>query len=198
MSSLFSLGIKISIITSFVMAVGCTGDGVSVEDSVVKETVEMNTDEETGNEPVNPTACQSVEDVKMLQLVNAARSQSQDCGVNGVRSAVGALVWDCKLATAALNHSQDMASNNFFDHTGTGNTSPGDRIDNVGYSWSSYGENIAAGQTTVESVVAGWLDSDGHCSNIMGSSFIEFGSAKVEESNSRYKIYWTQNFARPR
>jgi len=38
------------------------------------------------------------------------------------------------------------------------------------------------------------LDSPKHCANIMNEKFTEIGVAIVINPNSRYKIYWTQNF----
>jgi len=55
-------------------------------------------------------------------------------------------------------------------------------------------ENIAAGQTTPEQVIQGWLDSDGHCANIMNANFEEMGVALATNSGI-YGIYWTQVFA---
>lgn len=37
----------------------------------------------------------------------------------------------------------------------------------------------------------GWLTSQGHCANIMNSSFAEMGIGRVEN-------YWTQDFGKPK
>jgi len=39
------------------------------------------------------------------------------------------------------------------------------------------GENIAYGPKTADEVVQGWLDSPGHCANIMDPRFAEMGIA---------------------
>jgi uncharacterized protein YkwD len=57
------------------------------------------------------------------------------------------LAANAALATAAQAHSNDMANNNFFSHTGSDGSNPGQRISRAGYSWYTYGENIAAGYT---------------------------------------------------
>jgi uncharacterized protein YkwD len=111
--------------------------------------------------------------------------------------AVAQLSWSCQLQNAAQAHSSDMAKNNFFSHTGSDGLSVSDRVTASGYSWRSVGENIAAGQTTITRVMTGWLDSPGHCRNIMSSSFTEFGSALVTNTVSDYSLYWTQVFASP-
>ena len=59
------------------------------------------------------------------------------------------------------------------------------------------GENIAAGYPDEGSVMTAWLDSPGHCSNIMDSAFTEMGAGFGENPGSTFGIYWTQNFGRP-
>jgi uncharacterized protein YkwD len=67
---------------------------------------------------------------------------------------------------------------------------------------STWGENIAQGYPSPEDVVEGWMDSDGHCSNIMAAAFslIGVGYYPGEASGmgfSRDAHYWTQNFGAP-
>jgi uncharacterized protein YkwD len=68
----------------------------------------------------------------------------------------------------------------------------------AGYVGRTWGENIAKGQQTPEQVVQGWMDSDGHCSNIMNAGFnlIGVGYFAGMGSNPRFnsELYWTQNF----
>ncbi len=72
-----------------------------------------------------------------------------------------------------------MGEENYFSHDSPGGPCGNDFVDRVeaaGYTgWMTLGENIAAGQTTPQEVVAGWMDSDGHCSNIMEPAFTEIG-----------------------
>lgn len=101
------------------------------------------------------------------------------------------------LATAARNHSQDMVDNRFFSHTGSDNSSAGQRITRVGYAYSWWGENIAAGQSTPASVMNSWMNSDGHRENILNCAFTEIGIGYAYGSSTMYGHYWTQVFARP-
>src|SRR5690606_19113896 len=112
--------------------------------------------------------CMSDLDVEMLAAVNQARILARNCGEN-YRPAVGKLAWNCQLQQAAITHSEDMAANDFFDHTGSDGSSVGDRITRTGYLWSRAGENLAAGQRTVAVVMDGLLKSPGHCDNIMAA-----------------------------
>ncbi len=137
------------------------------------------------------------EDQAMLDAVNAFRSSPQSCGSRGSFAAAPALSWSCALETAALRHSTDMASNNFFDHTGSDGSDPGQRIAGAGYSFSTWGENVAAGVTTVNGAMGLWINSAGHCANLMNPAFRDLGAAKASSSGSTYGTYWTQVFARP-
>ncbi|WP_299012924.1 CAP domain-containing protein [uncultured Photobacterium sp.] len=154
-----------------------------------------------GNTPSNPTIPtpdpnSSLAD-QMLAAVNAARAQARSCG-GEMMPAVGPLTWDYSLEQAAFVHSSNMANYNFFSHTGQDGTQPADRVSAQGYNWRSVGENIAAGQKDVSAVMTSWLNSPGHCKNIMSANYTQMGAASVTNSGSQYGIYWTQNFARPR
>ena len=97
--------------------------------------------------------------------------------------------------SAARQHSQDMAANNFFSHSGSDGLQVGNRVTATGYDWQTVGENIAAGYPTEANAVAALLESPGHCSNIMNPAFREFGSAVEFTSRVVYPSYWTQVFA---
>ncbi|MGP3923450.1 CAP domain-containing protein [Streptomyces sp. 8N616] len=98
-----------------------------------------------------------------------------------------------KLAKAAQDHSQDMADSRNMSHTGSDGSSPGDRITRAGYNWSTYGENVAYGYTTPESVMEGWMSSPGHKRNILNCSFKEIGVGLAQPGH-----YWTQDFGTAR
>jgi hypothetical protein len=85
----------------------------------------------------------------------------------------------------------------------------------AGYVWNSAGENIAAGYTTPDSVMTGWMNSPGHRNNILSASYREIGvgytNPSADFSNVRtdsngdcvadgnagpFYHYWTQNFGR--
>ena len=105
--------------------------------------------------------------------------------------------WSDPLAMAAYLHSEDMAWNGFFSHTGSDGSSAGVRITRQGYPWTAYGENIAVGYTTVSSVIQGWLGSEGHCRNLMSPAFTEIGAgyAVGPFGGSPSARYWTLDLA---
>lgn len=134
-----------------------------------------------------------------MTRINQWRAAGADCGVNGVRAATTPLAWHNTLTQAADVHSRDMVANNFFDHAGSNGSNPGQRITAAGYDWRTWGENIAAGQTSIQQVVDGWIDSDGHCANLMNPAFIEVGLACVSGTvSTSYRTYWTMELAAPR
>jgi uncharacterized protein YkwD len=134
-----------------------------------------------------------------MTRINQWRASGADCGVHGVKPATAPLRWNNTLTQAAEVHSLDMVAHNYFDHTGSDGSSPGTRLTAAGYAWSTWGENIAAGQSTVNEVVDGWIDSDGHCANLMNPAFTEVGLSCVSGSASTtYRTYWTMELAAPR
>ena len=129
---------------------------------------------------------------EVLELVNEERSER---GLNS-------LELDDTLVDIAEDHSQSMANNDFFGHKDpTDGSSPLDRIDEGGYEWSRWGENVAAGYATPEDVMEGWMKSPGHRSNILNPNFTEIGIGYDFLGNDKgsvnYNHYWTQVFGTP-
>ncbi|MEJ2669947.1 MAG: CAP domain-containing protein [Gammaproteobacteria bacterium] len=174
-------------------------DVVNPENTSFFRNISVTEREESPVEPIvgKDSTCASPIQQALLNAHNDARRVGRQCG-DVFMPAAAPLTWSCTLAQAASNHSSDMATNNFFSHTGSDGLSPFDRMTNLGYLYRSAGENISAGYTSVESVLAGWLNSPGHCRNIMNPDFIELGAALEENANSTYRLYWTSDFATPR
>lgn len=141
------------------------------------------------NDTIKTSGLTSAEEEQLLKLVNGVRATGCDCGGEWQES-VDSLTWDSILAVVAYKHSDDMKVNDYFSHTSLDGKSPGDRITAGGYEWWAYGENIAKGYQTAQSVMNGWLNSPGHCKNIMNGNVTEMGVGKSG-------TLWTQVFARP-
>jgi secreted trypsin-like serine protease len=104
-----------------------------------------------------------------------------------------------QLNQAALAHSEDMALNDFFSHTGSDGSSVTDRMEAAGYvNWLTAGENIAAGQTTPEEVMTSWMNSPGHRANILNCDFEDIGVGyyflENDTGTENWFHYWTQVF----
>lgn len=65
------------------------------------------------------------------------------------------------------------------------------RFATFGYTYS-WGENIAFGYTTPESVMSGWLNSPGHKANIENTAYKAIGIGAALKTDSRWA--WTQCF----
>ena len=136
---------------------------------------------------------------EFLDAVNLSRSVDRMCGSTSY-PATSPVAWSDVLAMAAYHHSEDMAINDFFLHTGSDGSTPGERITREGYDWWTYGENIAVGYPTVSAVMQAWLGSEGHCRNIMNPAFEEIGAAYAEGQyqGTSDAPYWTFDLATPR
>jgi uncharacterized protein YkwD len=106
------------------------------------------------------------------------------------------LVWDNALGSAARDHSTDMAQQNYFSHTSLDGRVFNQRITAAGYPYSTCGENIAAGYSSPQAVMNGWMNSQGHRANILNSAFCDLGVGYAFGSSSTYGHYWTQDFGR--
>lgn len=132
---------------------------------------------------------------EVLQLVNQARSVPRVCGTKSF-AAAGPLVAQGDLRAAAQGHASDMAANDYFAHTSLDGRSPWDRIAESGYAGFGMSENIAAGFATAQGVVDGWLNSPGHCANLMNPTATQLGVGHASAPGSTYGHYWVQNFGR--
>lgn len=131
----------------------------------------------------------------VLAEVNLARREARTCGAEEFE-ATHPLVWDGRLARAALEHSEYMAENGILTHAGSEGQSVEARVDITEYEWGALGENVAVGQSNPEQVVAAWLNSPKHCANMMNPEFTDMGAAY--ETRPQTSIYWTQVFGSER
>jgi uncharacterized protein YkwD len=126
-------------------------------------------------------------EAEVVRLVNEFRAQNGKTKLN-VNAA---------LSQAAEEHSEDMAFNDFFSHTGSDGSQVGARVSEEGYDGRSVGENIAAGQSTPQKVFNAWKASPGHNANMLGSwEDIGVGYEYLDNDTGsvNYHHYWTANF----
>ena len=64
-----------------------------------------------------------------------------------------------------------------------------------GYPYGYWGENVAYGYATADSVMAAWMNSAGHRANILNPHYRDLGVG-CAYSASRVP-YWTQDFGSP-
>jgi uncharacterized protein YkwD len=134
---------------------------------------------------------------RALDLVNEARARGAKCGAHWYAPAPPVRL-SGTLGDVALGHANDMAEHDYFEHEDLAGHSPADRVRAVGYRETLVGENIAYGLRSADDVVQGWLESPGHCENIMDPRFAEMGIAYAQGRAVKHGLYWVQVLAAPR
>ena len=118
-----------------------------------------------------------------INLVNNERQQQN----------LAALKQDNALSAIAQAKAEDMANNNYFAHNSPTYGTVGNMLDHFGYNWTAYGENIAKGYTSAETVVQGWMESPGHRANILQSRFTNIGTGYATDQNGT--THWVHLFS---
>lgn len=127
-----------------------------------------------------------------LQLINALRATARQCGSQSF-AAAPPLQWSAQLASAAEAHSADMATRNYVSHTSPDGNTTSARATAVGYT-GQMSENIGAGYATMDAALTAWIQSPGHCANMMNPAYRDYGIACASAAASTYGTYWTQEF----
>ena len=132
---------------------------------------------------------------QMLTEVNARRAAGATCDMD-VFGPTGPLEMDETIRIAARLHSQDMGDRNYFEHDTPEGITFSDRMSAAGFAGPfPWGENIAAGQATAADAVESFMNSPGHCRNIMNPDYHVVGLGYYFVAGSDYGHYWTQDFA---
>jgi len=133
---------------------------------------------------------------QVLDLTNKARGRTQRCGAEKFPPA-RALTASAALDRAAQVQAEDMAARDVLTHAGSDGSRVRERVTRTGYVWTGVAENIAEGQASSYLVVRDWLESPGHCANLMNPAFAQMGSAFAVNEKGAGRIYWVQVFATP-
>jgi uncharacterized protein YkwD len=136
---------------------------------------------------------------EVLQLVNEFRATGADCDTEGSFGPTTPLAMEPTLRCSARLHSEDMFVRDYFAHDNPDGLDPFERMEEAGFEGGWLGENIAAGQQTPDEVMQAWIDSDGHCSNIMNPNFTLLGVGYYPGGDNwqEGQHFWTQNFGTP-
>lgn len=168
----------------------------------------------------------NAQEVLVVELVNRARANPDaeaarlgiglNDGITGTpisNTPKPPLAHNLLLIESSRLHSQWMLDADIFSHTGSNNSTPHERMQAVGYSftgnWTS-GENIAWGGTTGSSINLtsyaisqheGLFKSPGHRVNILNANFRELGVGQLQgyfmqDGRNYLSSMLTQNFAR--
>lgn len=112
--------------------------------------------------------------------------------VNAGRAAVNlpALELDASLSAAATIRAQEIATK--FDHERPDGSRPYTVLSEAGISYGYAAENIAAGQKSPGAVVAAWMNSAGHRTNMLATAANKIGVGSYTAPDGT--IYWVQLF----
>lgn len=89
-----------------------------------------------------------------------------------------------------------MIDGGFFSHVDPDDDSHIDsRAGDFGYAFQKLGENLGAGQYSVDRVMREWMRSPGHRANLLDPEFTEVGLAV--RVGGEHGVYWVQEFGRP-
>ncbi|MFJ9247059.1 CAP domain-containing protein [Streptomyces sp. NPDC101776] len=141
--------------------------------------------------PTTPTPTQSADTPVTVSAEAAAEAEVLKL-VNEQRALVGCspVAANSSLTTLAENFSQQMADQDFFDHTDPSGATPWDRAEKLGIT-NLGGENIARGQADAAAVMDAWMNSAGHKANILNCDFKTLG---VGVHFGAEGPWWTQDF----
>lgn len=117
-------------------------------------------------------------EAEVVRLVNIER----------VKNGLSELEQDGELDKAADIRAEEIIG--YFSHTRPDGSDCFTVLNGNGISYQTVGENIAAGYTTPDRVVEGWMNSPGHRANILNANFTQIGVGFKDDR-------WVQIFARP-
>ena len=117
---------------------------------------------------------------EVFQLVNKERKAE---GLNELK-------FDVDISNAAMERSAELSL--YLSHTRPDMSDCGTVLKDIRSGDLMQGENIAAGQTTAEYAMNGWMNSAGHKANIMSKNYNTIGIGCYKDSYGN--LYWTQIF----
>lgn len=129
-----------------------------------------------------------VDQVKALAMINEYRA----------KSGAGPLKLDPELGRIAREYAATMAAADKMSHQVTASDKLGDRLRAQGYEFAAAGENIAAGYRTLAEAFSGWRQSPPHDRGMKDRDMTLMGIGTAVNPNSKYKVFWSLIFARPK
>jgi uncharacterized protein YkwD len=107
--------------------------------------------------------------------------------MNRQRASFGlaALRINSRLEAAADDRITDMLGKNYFGHMSPDGIKPWSWVEQRGYDYREFGENLAVGYSSADSIVDGWMHSLAHRANVLNGNFDEVGVAIAPQSPTR-------------
>jgi hypothetical protein len=115
-----------------------------------------------------------------------------------VANGLPALQVSTMLQEAAQEKANDMATKGYFAHTSPQGLTPWYWFENVGYSFSYAGENLAVNFSDSQDVTNAWMNSSEHRANILSADFTQVGIATAQGTyNGEPATYVAEEFGTP-
>jgi uncharacterized protein YkwD len=181
---------------AFLPLAGCSGVSSWPLPVVVEDTVALSGDaaldpivliSESGSEAATPCLGSDLpgtaDHQAMLDALNAYRAE------NGLAP----LQYSHVLEQTIVDHCHDLYERDYFAHITPEGLRPADRAMSNGFCHRYVGENLAAGQPTLDRVMIAWKESPDHNINMLEPRYVYVGMAKYTAPTGR--IFWGQLFA---
>ena len=118
---------------------------------------------------------------EVVRLTNIERANQGLSALSGSNSL---------LNSAAMTRAVEIITN--YSHTRPNGSSCFTVFDDVGLSYGAAGENIYSTPASPQAEVSGWMNSEGHKSNILNSNYKSIGVGVAMDSNGT--LHWVQMF----
>lgn len=117
---------------------------------------------------------------------------------NRVANAEQALTVSPLLQVAAQEKADDMVTDNYFAHTSPAGLTPWYWFEQVGYSFTYAGENLAVNFSDSQDVTNAWMNSPEHRANILNGNFTNIGIATAQGTFQGHPaVYVVELFGAP-
>lgn len=123
-----------------------------------------------------PQVLGTQQDFSSQSLLTASNQQR-------VAGQAAALTINPQLTTAAQLKANDMAQQNYWDHTAPDGQTAWMLIAAQGYQYQQAGENLAYGFADAEQVITGWMNSPEHRANLLHADYQEVGFGVAQARN---------------
>jgi uncharacterized protein YkwD len=104
---------------------------------------------------------------------------------------LGPVTVDPTLTAIAAEHARRMATANTMTHQLPGEPAFQRRLTDAGFIPQTAGENVAAGQKDLATVLEAWRKSPGHNANLLLPGATKIGIAVSVAPGSKYKEFWS-------
>lgn len=148
-----------------------------------------------------PAACGATVDPEAaLRRLNEVRIRGATCP-GGATWRAAPLSWSDSLAFAAQFQAREMARLERMSHVDGQNRGLAERLRATGYRFGTAVENVGVGYPSLDAIVDAWLESEGHCENLLNPAVLEVGLACMDAGATGSPVerrYWTLVLGSPR